>query len=987
MLATLCDYPRTLALIQDSGIQFLDFGLAPASDPDRPARFVRQSVNGPLLYLDYDDATGKHVLTGPPGAQPEIVKPEFGYSLAQSLALLDDIWLPLPFFRCNPPRTFLRGPDNWARVRIKQLNQPDQYGHTHRICLAFDTKTLPEGEGNDRLAPDENDGKSGVGFSLAYLNHELGEFLDETWVDGWLREVFIQRAAERERRNRGEIDLALRTFEYQAHYLNMLRMLGDQLSVPTVRLCAATLQTPAVKIDLILDVGNSHTCGILVEEHAEEADGLKYTAELQLRDLGQPQFLYNELFESRVEFARAAFGKQNFSMESGRDEAFTWPSITRVGREAIRLALARAGTEGATGVCSPRRYLWDEQSYPHGWRFADNAGASPAAAVPLSLLLNDEGDPLFRLSPDDRLPVLDPHYSRSALMTLMLTELLAQAQMQINSAAHRLKMPQSASPRQLRHLILTLPSALPKPEREIFRRRMDDAIALFWKAMGWHPADEDFTPPLREQSRVPVPDVQMEWDEATCGQMVYLYNETRINFAGRADAFFADMARPDKRASDERSAGKTLRIASIDIGGGTTDLAVTEYRLADSGGPQAKISPTLLFREGFKVAGDDILRDVIRFYIMPGVHAALERAGLADPAKLMDRLFGDGGATAARRHIALHLWIPAGRALLEAYEHFDPLDDGALLETTLGELLCAPPATDILEYVAREVRRESPNGDAVFAILQTPLVISLPALHEEFFAQRFAITRHLRALAEVVAIYDCDILLLTGRPARLPGVQALFRQTQPLPVNRILSLDGYHTSHWYPFNVDGRIANPKSTAAVGAMLCLLALNLRLPGFYFNAGDFQPYSTLRYLGMLNDSHLLTAEHTYYADIDLDRPDFVLDPQGEFILRGPIRLGFRQLDNDRWPASPLYTLSIADHDLARNIAGDGALYVKLAIAGGDNRQGPERFVIAQARLADGRRVPAHHLRLALHTLYGDDADADDYWIDSGSLFAHE
>ncbi len=95
-----------------------------------------------------------------------------------------------------------------------------------------------------------------------------------------------------------------------------------------------------------------------------------------------------------------------------------------------------------------------------------------------------------------------------------------------------------------------------------------------------------------------------------------------------------------------------------------------------------------------------------------------------------------------------------------------------------------------------------------------------------------SITQNLRALSEVVSLYACDVLLLTGRPSRFPGIQALFRHLQPLPNNRILSLDGYHTNDWYPFNKLGRIDNPKSTAAVGAMLCLLALNLRLAGFYF-----------------------------------------------------------------------------------------------------------------------------------------------------------
>ncbi|MDI9229662.1 virulence factor SrfB, partial [Serratia bockelmannii] len=185
---------------------------------------------------------------------------------------------------------------------------------------------------------------------------------------------------------------------------------------------------------------------------------------------------------------------------------------------------------------------------------------------------------------DERLPVFTASYSRSSLMTFMLCELLAQAMMQMNSVAQRQRMPQSQAPRQLRHVILTLPSAMPKPEREIFRRRMQEAIALVWKAEGWHPAEEAFSPQNQAKSLRPVPDVQMEWDEATCGQMVWLFNETQVNFAGRAEDFFSSMARPDRPREADEVPGKSLRIASIDIGGGTTDLAITQYRLDDGQG-------------------------------------------------------------------------------------------------------------------------------------------------------------------------------------------------------------------------------------------------------------------------------------------------------------------------------------------------------------------------------------------------------------------
>ena len=66
----------------------------------------------------------------------------------------------------------------------------------------------------------------------------------------------------------------------------------------------------------------------------QEKDGLKKRYELELRDLTNPERIYTEPFESRVEFAQAFFGKDHWSLQSGRRDAFQWPTIARVGKEA-----------------------------------------------------------------------------------------------------------------------------------------------------------------------------------------------------------------------------------------------------------------------------------------------------------------------------------------------------------------------------------------------------------------------------------------------------------------------------------------------------------------------------------------------------------------------------------------------------------------------------------------------------------------------------
>nr|MDX8696569.1 virulence factor SrfB [Salmonella enterica] len=566
MLVNLCDYKQSVTLIANSGVQFLDFGLTP-QESAHYGRFVRKTANGPLLRLDFDLTSGRYTLPGRDGGQPEVVKPESTQTLHYSLDVLDGIWLPLPFLRFNPPRTFIDGPDNWARIQVRKLSEPDSAGNTHRITLAFDSqlaKNMPAA-----LAPCENDLLNGTRFALAWRDEEVADFLDQTWIDGWLRESFLQYASQVENRSEQAIQQALRSFEYQAHWLNLLTLLGEQLTVPEVKFVTHTLSTPAIPVDLILDVGNTHTCGVLIEDHGDANDGLRQTAELQVRSLSEPQYLNDPLFTSRVEFSEARFGKQHFSVESGRDDAFVWPSIVRVGDEARALAMQRVGTEGSSGISSPRRYLWDETPALQDWRFSQIHGKTQreplATAFPLMNLMNDDGQPLFRLPHEERLPVFSPQYSRSTLMTHMLCEILAQALGQINSVATRLRLGFPASPRQLRTLILTLPSAMPKQEREIFRQRMFEALALVWKAMGWHPQDEDFTTPKqREKSVVPVPEIQMEWDEASCGQLVWLYNEAISHYAGRTESFFNALARPDRQPEPGVVPGRALRVASID---------------------------------------------------------------------------------------------------------------------------------------------------------------------------------------------------------------------------------------------------------------------------------------------------------------------------------------------------------------------------------------------------------------------------------------
>lgn len=985
MLAPLFTYKSSVSLIENSGIQFLDFGLKPEWQTECAGRFVRQTASGPLLRVDYDIIPGKFTLPASEEIDPEVVKPECTLPLSQSLALFNNVWLPLPVMRINSTGAFTGGPDNWARIQVNVLEQPDSQGNTVRVTVAFDTRISPEPL--SPLAPCMQDVHNGTQFALAWRDSDIHSFLGNSWVDGWLRECFIQYCRRTDEADDTGLARALRLFEYQGHYLNILEMAGTQLTLPQVSIVTATLREEAIPVDLVLDVGNTHTCGILMEDHGTENDGLRQTTELQIRSLSEPHRINPPMFTSRLEFSEARLDKANFSLESGRRDAFIWPSIVRIGEEAHRLARSRLGTEGDTGISSPRRYLWDNTPVHHPWRFSQIHSKTKrepqATAFPLMTLMNDEGEPLYRLPVEDRLPVFSAQYSRSALMTLMLCELLAQALVQMNSVTSRQNMTHATAPRQLRQIILTLPSAMPKPERELFRQRMQEAIGLVWKAMGWHPVDDDLcSQPTSQPGAPPIPDVQMEWDEATCGQLVWLYHEAIVNYAGQTGHFFDILARPDRLRSEPAVPGKTLRVASLDIGGGTTDMAIVQYQLDEGLGRSVRISPKLLFREGFKVAGDDVLLSVIQHSVLPSLQQAIHRTGVTDAAGLMDTLFGEDirGETQStlRQQTTLQLFIPLGHAILSFWEQQGDDGQDAILESTFGELLPHALTANVVNYVQQAVKQAAGSHRADFDLLAVPLKADISQLQEALLTGKFTLTRPLQSLCEAINLYCCDVLLVTGRCSGLPGIQTLIRRMQPVPVNRIVWLDAYQTRPGCPFTAQDARGNPKSTAAVGAMLYSLASDLRLPHFNFKAADIQAYSTVRYLGILEENNHLSDENIWYHNIDLDAPDGQLQTTCSFPVRGNLRLGFRQLENARWPATPLYRLAITSQPLAKALAADSVLHVTL-----QQTNDATALTLASARLSDGTPIPPQAISFKLNTL-ADSRGATHYWIDNGSVY---
>ena len=1023
-LAQLVDWRDEVTLVPYSGTQMLDFGFQLDALELRNARFVERVVGG----TDTAEEWALLPLTGDADADAAVTDSgqadDDEYSV-RSVAALEPFlekWIPVPVLRIKNDRgpggeeRFDPGPTSWARMRIVELAEPDpETGHTHRVQLALDT-TLIESENTlQYVAPDRGDAEKSRDFRFVSDPEQMdwflrrpepaadGEILDmQKWVSDWLDDLFMSfKRAERPGRKILHENLPHK-FEHWARYLACLRLIDHAVQIPKFRL-ANTISsrdgvTP-VDVELVLDVGNSRTCGILIERFPGETRlDLARSFPLEVRDLSRPEFYYSGLFESRVEFSEHRMGDDRFASRSGRRNAFLWPSIVRTGPEALRLVSGEEGTETASGLSSPKRYLWDDTPVQQDWRFHHHSDPNnlPKSLRAAMRYLNEAGDVLDQVKADEAArmrprgavpttPAIRPRFARASLFGFMLAEIIAHALTQVNAPASRSRRPQAELPRRLSRIILTLPTATTAQEQAVIRSKAKGALLLVWKTLG-----------LEDQSSAisQMPELIVEWDEASCTQLVYLYSELTQKFDGRIDRFLELKGTPRPRESGSE-ATPSLRLACIDIGGGTTDLMVTTYW----GEAGRVLHPVQNFREGFRVAGDELLQRVISTVILPGIQQAVEAAGGRYAGEKLRELFaGDIGgleqkSIQRRRQFALRVLLPIAVAILKSCE---TADEFAPLTLSLRDVLSLNSAADqtdeqqdgdgqipaaLLYYLAEAA---AAVGAVEFDLANVELTYTredVDAAAREVFQQV------LGNMAEVILHLGVDVVLLTGRPSRLPAVRSILEEMLVVPPHRLISMHAYKAGRWYPFRdpVTQRIGDPKSTVAVGGMLIALSES-RIPNFKVMTRAFRMQSTARYIGEMDTSGQITNDRILFSDVDLDARKSDSDMMATITMYAPVYLGARQLPLERWATTPLYRLDFA------TAAAEARAPLRVMFERADFDDDPdnqtsdtvlrreamrEAFSVTEVEDNEGTAMKVSEVKLKLHTL----GFEDEYWIDTG------
>lgn len=846
-------------------------------------------------------------------------EPDVEISAVDHLADLAGRWLPVPYQLSCPFA---------VQVYLAQTG-----GGGIRAVLAVDTFEQP--------------GSQGRHLDAAFDEGRPFRALDKNEVGAFFEQPEMRELARRLER----LGVEKAVFKLAALYETLSPLL------PKIRFGRLEMHQP-IPVSLVLDLGNSRSTALLVEGRDSGVFGVP----LEMRSLSNPLAASQEAFDSRLTFLPSPWEKSVFPVATG--ECFQWPSLARMGREALDRALETPHRYQCT-LSGPKRYLWDERQTDEKWHFAQKIGTTTAAPGAEHRGGSGEHRPIFGrllkyipeesggtfLREDGPQTPADPRYAPRSMMLYAIVEVLCQAYAQINGAQYRMFQGKEGNPRVLRNVVLTYPSAMRAEERHIYEALVRNAVILTCHILNIRP---ELRPNWNAQAQQFDPFLFV--DEALAAQMVFLYQEVTGTFAGSMEELVGVYGQQNGDA-------RTLRVASVDIGGGTSDVMIAEYedKLPGTG---TSLSIRKLFQDGVSIAGDEVCRAILEDVVFPQI---LHQLPTAQSKSRLLHLFGEGDAghgsawRTLRARLVPYLWLPLARcywSVAEGFELKGHTPDRHYMVSTIFETFGLPAISPMVLAEANRFLESEVEGFPGFE----NLFFRFDRAEVERAIER-VLREPLRRYADILAQFDVDLLVLAGRTSALPCIKRLFTSEMPVSPPRIRSMARYRVGEWYPskWKDQGFIRDPKSTVTAGAAVLHLASKNKLAGFLIDT--VHEAETRPIYGLYQDvePHIARSNELFPGDASESPP---------FVYTHGMRIGFRNVDSQEMEGSPLFEVRPANADVESALLED-----RVAIRFGRTREGLIQVTSVQSQ-KNQYQFDASDFVLSLKT-----AAFDRYWLDTG------
>jgi hypothetical protein len=921
------------------------------------------------------------------GIRGDIFKMSFTDS-HNKLSLFENKWLPIPYFQKKTERKFMFGPFNWSRFKLIPQGEKSEV-ISYDVLLAFDTRThyLDKDEYNETPVFQDNFERELI-FSVCKNEFLLMDYCstgkDWSYINNYIMKL-VYPGSQQINRITGNFK-----YSYIASYIYLINYIAQSKIFPEVTLFKDK-EIISKDIDMIIDVGNSRTTAILVEDN----ENFNQITPLELQDFSIPIIhtteasstlnIHNDPFDMRLAFHKVDFG--HFAIRNSKQ--FIYPSLVRLGKEAnwiIHNSVENSnGRDSVSTYSSPKRYLWDNKPNKFDWEFT---------------ILPNEGtkDPILnlmgitnQLREDGSIDSKGQggksyHYSRRSLMTFSFLEMLVQAKIQINSYRYRKHRGNENAPRKIKRIIITCPTAMSEVERKNLIQSVREAVILLGnfdvKATNQVDSDHNITviPAYSKTDEGKI----WYYDEATCSQLVYMYAEISQRYGCYSKEFFRLYGK--KRDNEQK---ESLIIGSLDIGAGTSDLMICKYDYTDN--EIVEISPVPLFYDSFYFAGDDMLNILIFNLIITGENSAIRKRlnGIAEDKyrKIIRDFFGPDyngqsfSQRILRRDFNIQVSVPLASYFLELLKKEEGIHTVRFQDVFIDN----PPSKQVLAHFRNHFGFDFESLEWIFDSDKISSLI------------KKAFEPLLNKIATIMYAYSCDIVILSGRPTSLPPIEEIFYKYYPVTPNRLIVLNKYHIGHWYPFgNNTGYISNPKTVVAVGAMIGYYATELtNSNGFSLNLEKLgkKLKSTANYL--LNPNPLSTHKTNYFLTPETNVGTISLTEL-------PVKINAKQLDITSYRSRSLFRLDFNRYKMAQTIREKKEINnievsssevennvnskidkimkghpLKFTIERGFQEDEKENLLISSVVNKNGEELDASIFEINIQSI----ENTDSYWLDTG------
>lgn len=891
-------------------------------------------------------------------------------------------WITLPYFKDNSINKDLLYPTDWVRVFITY----DEDYNTAKIALAIDTtlarneqdKTSP----NLSLNPDENIFKLHTKEVNIARSIYAGD-LNNQWQDKYLADVYYGENDER----RYEQPVK----EYLAGYILLVKWLVSHANFPEVQLFTNEFRKKTV--DLVIDIGNSATCALLFENKDDDNFEFDSVKKLIIQDYSNPHVAYEKSFPMNVVFSESKFGDIN--KDSYHNNKFIIPSLVRIGYEAEQLINQSIinldlGYELKTFNSSPKRYLWDDSAAEREWEFHPRRKDKSIKKVYLNGIseqLNSDGT----LLKDEGIFGSKSLFSKSSLMKFVFLEVLIHAHVQINSYKFREEHGEMTMPRSIRRISISCPTGMIQHEQISLRKAAEEACQLLVKYQKFYFENDNFqnwfdTPEIIPSTtdlskKISQLESRKDWmyDEATCSQLVFVYSLLAKKLKGNSYVIEHFLFKNKDK----------LRVGSIDIGAGTTDLMINEYELNEEFTIQ-NFRPKPLFWDSFQLAGDDLVKELIQKIVIKGNEdnaqinhfiGLIEKHGVAVGIfNIKDRLLGFFGentnntgylAKMMRKAFVQQVALPIIYKCLELAN-----------------------SKDNVSYTTHDILGENFNNKELIQYFENYFGFSFIDIKWDFSPDVInsivegVFDSLIRQISVVLNQYDCDYVVLSGKPASLLSFEELFRKYLSCSPNNVVNLNNYWIGKWYPFaDNSGVINDPKTIVSVGVIIALMAGKLK------KIQDFK-------LDTHNLKQSLVSTADYIVKKNFNVKEAILSLQtneNEFLVKQlPYHFGYTKYMADNYPYSSLYKLEINISEIEKTVrqkyVGRESNFIqdqvnkernailqnmpiRVTIAR-DPEESKELIKISQVEDVEGNGKPTKYFSLRYQTLEHDQG----YWLDT-------